>query len=128
MRGQAALEYMFLISVLLIFVGSIFVYAFQNMLITQRTAMAKQTVEKIAETADKVYRMGGGNITVLVTMPEGVVQSRVVNKTIILTLKIGDSTGDAVAFTAANVSGTIPISAGGYKITVASVNKTVRIS
>lgn len=127
MRGQAALEYMILLGVLLAFLGGIFVYSSQTSSLSLRTTQSIETVKAVADAADRIYKTGGGNTTVTVDIPNGVVNQSVANKAIRLTLSIGDQTGDAFAITAGNVTGSLPTTQGRYKIVVEMISSAVQV-
>lgn len=127
MKAQAALEYMILLGVLLAFLGGIFVYSSQTSSLSLRTTQSIETVRAVADAADRIYKTGGGNTTVMVDIPSGVVNQSVANKAIRLTLSIGDDTGDAFAVTAGNVTGSLPTGQGRYKIVVEMISSGVQV-
>lgn len=125
MRGQAALEYMFLIGLMFIILGIVFVYSSQASLLSLRTTQSAEAVRLIADAADRIYKLGGGNTTITVDIPAGVVNQSVANKAIKLTLSINDQTGDAFAATTGNVTGSLPTTQGRYKIVVEMLSSGV---
>jgi len=127
MRGQAALEYMFLIGLMFIILGIVFVYSSQASILSLRTTQSAETVQLIANAADRIYKTGGGNTTVIVDIPSGVVNQSVANRSIRLTLRIGDNTGDAFSVTAGNVTGSLPTVQGRYKIVVEMISSGVQV-
>lgn len=125
MKGQAALEYMFLLGILLAFLGGVLVYSSQTSILSLRSTQSAEAVKVVANAADRIYKTGGGNITVTVDIPSGVANQSVANKGIKLTLKIGGSTGDAFASTSGNVTGNLPTEQGRYKIAVEMLSSGV---
>ncbi len=118
MKAQAALEYMFLIGVLLVFLAGVFAYSSQTTFISLRTTQSTEAVKLVSAAADRVYKTGGGNATVMVDIPSGVVNQAVANKSIRLALRIGDDIGETFAVTAGNVTGSLPTAQGRHKIVV----------
>lgn len=118
MRGQAALEYMILLGVLMAFLGGIFAYSFQTSSVSIRTTQAREAVETIAAAADTLYKLGGGRTSVTVNIPAGVISQSLSGNAVRLRLEIGNDAGDAIAFTMANMTGAIPKQAGRYVIPI----------
>jgi len=118
MKGQAALEYTFLLGILFIILAVTIAYSTQTSLLSLRTIQSAEAVKLIADAADRIYKSGGGNTTITVDIPGGVVNQSVANKAIKLTLIVGNSTGDAFVVTAGNVTGQLPTSQGRYRIVV----------
>ncbi len=116
--GQAAMEYMFLMGLLFAILGAMLVYSSQTSLLSMRTTQAAESVQLVAAAADRIYKMGGGNTTVTIDVPAGVVGQNVSNKAVRLMMTIGNSTGEAFASTLANVTGSIPTAQGRYVMTV----------
>lgn len=118
MRGQSAIEYMVMIGVLFSMLTVVFIYSSQTSFLSLRATQSSEAVRIIADAADRIYKLGGGNITVTVDIPAGVVNQSVFGKAVKLSLTIGNQTGDAIAITAGNVTGSLPSAQGRYKIVV----------
>ncbi len=113
-KAQAGLEYIILLALLLAALVPIFIYSMDTSSVSIRTIQSREAVQRIANAADALYRLGGGKTTVYVYMPSGVESYSISQKIIKLTLRIGEGTGDIFARTEGDVSGTIVISEG-YK-------------
>lgn len=128
-RGQAALEYMLLLGVLLAFLVPVVVYSTETTARSVGALEGKRAVQSIAGAADRVYAMGGGRMYVLVTVPPGITGQSVANKTIRLTLSSGDAASDIVGSTIGNISGSMPVSYGTHRVFVEMLpNGVINIS
>ncbi len=117
-KAQAGLEYLMLVGLLLAFMAAVLVYSMQTSTLSIRTTQARETVQTLAEAAERLYKMGGGKATVTVTIPEGVVNYTFSGDTVRLSIMIGNEPGDAIAFTSVNVTGALPKSSGRYEIPI----------
>jgi len=118
LKAQAGIEYLFLVSVMLVLLTPIFIYSTQLATVTIRTTQAKDAVATLAEAAETVYRMGGGRIAVFITIPDGIVNYTIANRTIRLTTVVGSGYGHVFELFPANITGEIPTIPGRYKIFV----------
>lgn len=115
-KAQIGLEYIIIFAILLAALTPIFVYSINISSTSMRTMQSRTAVQTIATAANSLYKLGGGKTTITVNMPSGVDSYLVANRTIRLTLLIGDGYGDALALTDSNVTGTIPITEGVHNI------------
>ncbi len=111
-KGQSGLEYMIILAILLAALTPIIIYSLDTLSLSIRTAYSKEAVQKIAAAADNLYMMGGGKTTVAISIPSGVQELLLQNRTIRMRLKIGGSYGDAIAVTKANITGSFPTAEG----------------
>ncbi len=117
--GQASVEYVIIVGVLLIITIPFFYYAFSESNTNIKLNQADDAVKTIARAADSVYSFGpGSKQLVYITIPEGVSSSSVTSKTIQMQLSIFGGTSDIYAITKANLTGSIPTSRGTYKLSL----------
>lgn len=125
MKGQAATEYVIIISVILAAVIPIFYYAFSESNRTTRINQASDAVNTLARKAESVYALGTGSRDyVWIAVPTGVNSTLIANGTIRISFS---NLGDAIAITNVNVTGTIPTEPGTYRIAVEMLNNVVVI-
>ena len=115
-KAQIGLEYILIFAILLAALTPIFIYSINISSTSMRTTQSRTAVQTIATAANNLYKLGGGKTTITVNMPSGVDSYLVANRTIRITLLIGDGYGDALALTDSNVTGTIPITEGVHNI------------
>lgn len=126
--GQAGMEYLVLVGVFLTALVPIFLYSLDTTYLNIRTAQAKEASQTITSAADNLYKLGGGKTTIFVELPSGINSTTISNKTVIIRINVGTGVSSALAFTDANINGTLPTSDGLKKITVEVVGNTVQIS
>ena len=98
---------------------------------SQATAqvLASDAVNSIAYSADYLYSLGNQSATTLrIRLPEGIANSAVGSKTILLKLNTTAGTTDVFAVTKANVTGSLPKKSGYYLIKLQNVNSAINIS
>lgn len=128
MNGQAAMEYLLLIGLLFVVLTPVFLLSLNSTAVAIRFTEAKEAVEAIAAAADHLDQLGGGKQTIVVTIPAGVTSTKVGNQAIVVTVAVGGAAGDSVAFTDANVTGSIPAAPGRQEITLEVVGNAVQLS
>ncbi len=120
--GQAGVEYIVLIGVLLFFFIPIVYYS-----LTQATQSVKYTqveniVSRLAKAVDAVYALGPGSIEIIpITIPDGVLDTVIggsAEREIFLNITGYGGVSDVHATTRANVTGFLPIEKGTYFIKV----------
>ena len=129
MKAQVATEFLVIVSVSLIILIPIIYFAFFYAFESTTSSEVQRTANNIADTADYIYSLGNGSqATIQVSIPQGVINSSVTNKTI--SFKIGNRAGisDVIAVTKANVVGTVPSSVGIYKIKLQNLNGLIIIN
>jgi len=117
-RGQAGLEYILILAILLGALIPVFMYAADTSELSIRTTQSREAVQRIAAAADRLYAMGGGKMEVDVYLPSGIEAFSLGNGTVKLTLRIGEGTGDAFELTRGNLTGVLPVTEGYKKITL----------
>lgn len=132
MRAQSAIEFLIIVSMLLLILGPLWVEVSTILRQQQddlRVAYAKTAVSEIQRAADIVSIQGPpASIMVRVYIPTVVTGSTVAGKEIELTLKMANSTTDVVAQTRGPVAGSLPTIEGFYRITVKAENGYVNIT
>jgi uncharacterized protein (UPF0333 family) len=134
MRGQAAFEYMMMLSIVLAIL-SILTYYAEDMTAGSRkdiiVSNAVIAVNKIAEAADIVYTQGNtSQITLSVYIPENLQSIQIGNKTpgefpsrmIIMKISVDNGITDTVAVSKAPLMGSISVESGTKRIRIRSVN------
>lgn len=121
MRGQAAVEYMLLFGILLAFLVPVFVYSTQGSLLSIRTARMQEALRALDVAADELEKMGGGQITVFITLPEGIEGYSIENNTVKYTVRSDGSTSDAFFILKNNIIGKLPTEQGGHEINIAKL-------
>jgi len=130
--GQAAMEYLIVVGLVLAFIIPIWAYvssvqqqAGQQLSITY----AKNTAQKLASTADLVFSQGPpAKVRVNVFIPKNIESVSVAGNTINLRMYVDSTISDVFATATANVSGTLPTSEGNYFIIVEAKDGYVQIS
>jgi len=120
-RGQASVEYLILVGVMLAFIIPIFYYSLTEISNSLRINQAESAVNLIAGKIDNVYTLGSGNReTVKITLPKGTVSLGIIeNKSIELKLLIfGNQTEIFKNTKANNIIGSFPIEPGVYHLQI----------
>ncbi|MBI5391981.1 hypothetical protein HZB00_03175 [Candidatus Woesearchaeota archaeon] len=116
---------MIFIGILLVVSVPLFFYAAQYLSQQVKVNEASDTVNVLAQKADAVYALGPGTRDyVWVTIPSGVQNVRIGNKSVQLTFS---SIGDVNALTRVNVTGYLPTAQGTYRIVVEMTDSSVFI-
>ena len=116
-RGQAALEYLILIGVLLVLLISLFNYVFYHSAQNLKIDQAEDTVQTLGKTADTLYALGPGNRDfIYVNIPSSVRETRVEENLIMIRLYLFGGESDFYVLTDAQVNGTLPTEKGRHKI------------
>jgi len=120
--GQAAIEYMMIISItLVIMIPLLFLV---NSYMSQgkdelKIRALEDSVDSLAEVSDMVYFQGyPAKMTVNFYVPEGVTTTNVSESLIRVKLRTSSGFQDIIAFTQANLTGSLPTGSGIYKLTI----------
>ncbi len=117
--GQASVEYVILVGILLVILIPLFYYAFTTSSEKVKLSQAESTVYSLATAADEVYALSPGTKKyVWISIPGGI-ESSVLNGSEI-TLRVHTSGGgsDYTAFSKSIIVGNIPTEKGVYRIPV----------
>ena len=118
-RGQAAIEYVILIGTLMVFLIPIVYYALNESSYRLKLNQIDNAVKRVAKVADVVYALGpGAQDVVVITIPYGVESAGVGNYSINLKVSALGGVSDYGYRTIGNVSGSLPIQPGTYRILV----------
>ncbi len=115
-RGQAALEYMMIIGMVLIILTPMIYYAYQQNETAIRSSQARLAASRIASAADSVYAQGPGARAYLdVLLPSGYSQQSFVSENVV-NIRVSTPAGinDVIQIAKANMSGSLPAEPG-YK-------------
>ncbi|MBI2084715.1 MAG: hypothetical protein HYT70_03855 [Candidatus Aenigmarchaeota archaeon] len=128
MKSQVALEYLFVIGLVTMIILPIFYFSTTNSLDSVRVSQAQDTVDALAKASDYVYSLGvGSSEKISIIIPDGVLESSVQNKTILLRLQLSSGVSDMKAVTKANVTGSVPNATGTYNVIVNMTGSYVEI-
>ncbi len=122
-RGQASVEYLAIIGIVLVVTIPLFFYSFQKSSENIKINQADDAVNTVARAADSVYALGpGAKRFVWVTIPQGTTGSSINNNSVQLQITIFGGISDIHASSRANLIGVMPYEAGVYKIPVESLD------
>ncbi|MCW1296417.1 MAG: hypothetical protein OH319_01915 [Candidatus Parvarchaeota archaeon] len=133
MKSQVAIEYMILISLILLLLVPIWIYLMLSRIQLQddlSISYAKDAVNRIKDAADLVYIQGSpARVKVNIYIPENVHSINFTDRTIIIKLRTSAGLVDIHAETLANITGQLPVQSGYYEVIVKSevgyVNVTI---
>lgn len=132
MKSQVSVEYLIIISVAIMILIPIILYANELLLGYKddtKISLARNAVEKIGENVDWVYSQGApAKRSLEVYIPEGIEQINLENKTILFKIKTRAGTSDIFYTTVANLSGSIPMQSSYYKLSLTAHQNFVNIS
>lgn len=121
-KAQVAVEFVIIFAFILVILLALI--AVNQDLVTSinsqlRAAKAKVTINDLSEAAQRVYQQGvGAQTKVFVSIPSGVVNTQVLNQTLLITLAGTTAERDVYGNLNFQVSGFIPSEEGNYWITV----------
>ncbi len=133
--GQAGVEYIVLIGVLMFFFIPIVYYSLTQATTSVKFSQVENIVNRVGKAADAVYALGPGAAEIIpITIPEGVVGTQIggpAEHEIVLNVTGYSGISDVHVSTKANITGSLPIEKGTYYIKVEAlsggiVNITVR--
>lgn len=132
MRGQAALEYLVMLGLLLVVLMPVWVYV--NSASTQeklesRVSSAKYAAQRIAEAADAVYVQGPpAKLSIYVNIPDGTKDVFFSEREITFRIASAGGYSDAFAQTLGPMQGNVTTAAGQQKIVVQATDYYVNIT
>lgn len=119
LRGQASLEQIILVALLLAFVTVMFVLATNYSANTTEILQAQNTVDQLTAAADFVYTLGPNSEEyVTVYLPDSLAGWNITGKAIMLTMQTSAGRTDVFSYSKANLVGTLPAFSGTQKILV----------
>ena len=126
--AQAAIEYVILVGVILVFLIPVIHYSLNEANISLKINQLDNSVRRVAKAADAVLAVGGGAAEIVtITLPYGIESSTVGSNRVALKVSMFGSFSDVVYTTRANVAGNLPISPGTYRIVVKALNNNTVI-
>ncbi len=127
--GQAGIEYVILIGLLLAFLIPIIHYAWTESNTNVKFSQLDNAARRIAAAADAVFSVGPGTSQVVViTLPKGVNETKVENNEVLIRASTGIGISDFHASTKASIVGNIPKSEGTHHIIIQALDDgTVRV-
>ena len=118
-RGQAGIEYIVLIGVLLVFLIPIVYYSLDQSSFQVKVSQIENALKRLTKASDSVYALGpGARDVVVITMPHGIEEIQIENYTINFKVSILGGISDYGFPTIANVTGTFPKTPGTYRILI----------
>ncbi len=132
MKSQAALEYMLVLSLALLFIIPFFLLA-QNSVRDLDSNInlieSKETIEKLSDGAKLVYAQGeDAKMSLYVKFPKNIISTHVVQQMLIINIGANSMNNSIFEVFDFNVTGTLPDTYGTHKIILININNTVNIS
>jgi len=129
-KGQASMEYLFIIAFLLLAIGLLFVFSLIIFDDTNRQSKAQIAISKLKNAADEVDGLGNGNTKfVEISLPGGVNEGIAIGNDLFFILDVSGGTTPASDRSYAQVSYvTLPTSEGIHQMKVESIDGNVLIS
>lgn len=120
--GQAGIEYVILLGVLLFFFIPIIYYSLTESTLQVKMSQAENIVNRLGKAVDAVFALGPGSAEIIpITVPDGVMSTLVGGQTqreIILNLTGFGGISEVHTSTRANITGSLPTTKGTYFIKV----------
>jgi len=131
MKAQASFEYLVIVSIVIIAVGIIGTYVYQQNQLGTASKQAEIAANVIKSAADNVYAQGpGAKSTITVVFPDGYYpqQSKVANYTIQIAVSTPYGINTIVATTKGNISGSLPNGPGTKVLTLELIDGYVNVT
>ena len=130
--GQAAFEYLVIVSMILFFMIPIWGYVTSTQANTNTELIltyAQTAANQIVDASNLVYSQGPpAKVRINVYIPHKVTNISIVNNTIKLEVKFNGEFSDIFAFSNSVLNGSVPFDEGNYKVYIEAVNDYVQIS
>lgn len=131
-RGQAGIEYVILIGLLLFFFIPLIHYSFQETNNAVRASQLDSFVSRLSKAIDAVHSIGpGATEIVVITLPKGVSEATLQNginpgdpSEIVLKVQFYGGVSDVHASVKPKLQGELPTAAGTYHMRVSSISET----
>lgn len=122
--GQAAIEYMMIISITLVIMIPLLFLVNSYMAEGKdelRVRALEDSVNSLAEVSDMVYFQGyPAKMTMNFYVPEGVVLAEANENLLRVRIRTSSGNQDIVSFTQANLTGSLPTNSGTYRLSIAA--------
>lgn len=118
MRAQVAIEYLFIVGIVLVAISILTAIIWQQSEVATRTNQAQIAADSIAHAADSIYAQGPGAKTQInVYFPNGYEPSAssIGDRKIVINVFTPAGSTDALSITKANITGSLPTD-NGYKV------------
>ena len=116
-KSQTGVEYLIIVSILLIILTVIFVYVKTQYTDSTRIEQASDAVRSLVSAADRIYSIGPGAKTfVYVTLPDGIISTNISKKEIVIKMRTSAGELDILDSTLGEINGSIPKDSGIHKI------------
>ena len=132
MRAQAAMEYLSIVGIILVFIIPIWAYLIT---VEQETASelslsySKNAVRQIADASSLVYSQGPpAKISFQIYVPPGVNSISFDNKSVVFNVSLGAVYTDVFATSTAAMNGTLPKDEGYYTVEITAIDGFVQIN
>jgi uncharacterized protein (UPF0333 family) len=130
-RGQAAFEYLVIISLILVFLTPIWAYVTSMQQQTNVELMltyAKNAANQIADASNLVYSQGPpAKVRINIYIPYSVENVTIVNNSIDFRVRVNSEVTDIFAFSNAQLNGSIPREQGYYWVNIEAKDNIVQI-
>jgi uncharacterized protein (UPF0333 family) len=132
MKAQVAVEYLIItgigLTLVLISVGYLS-STYQNYSDENKISLAKNTVNKIGETADLVFSQGPpAKMKIEIYIPDGVEEISFANKTVLFSIKTSAGISDIFYESVPQIVGNLPSEKGNYYVSLSAEEDYVNIS
>ena len=112
-NGQASVEYVILVGILLVILLPLFYYAFMTSSEKVKWSQAESTIYSLAKAADEVYALSPGTKKyVWISIPGGIERSIINGSEVTLVVHTGGGSSDYTAFSKAIIVGNVPTEKG----------------
>jgi len=129
MKAQVALEYLIIASIVLGSAIILFYFAINYSSESISISQAKESIGTLSKAIDYVYALGpGSQTTVIIDVPQNIVDSYVVQNEIGFKIGVGGQIIDIYEVTKASVSGNLPTTYGRHVVILSSTDEGVVIS
>jgi len=129
MKGQAAIEYMFILGFLVLAMTPILYYSLQGQGAYITINQAEDAAAAIANTVNSVYALGSGSRDIVwVTLPKQVVNVSLDNNEVLVQIKVGEGLSDIISQTKVAMNGSVLAEPGTYKLAVVAFDNIVQVS
>ncbi len=129
MKGQFATEMLTIVVIGLFIIIPLFYFSLFHSSQAASQIVATDAVNSIANTADYLYSLGNQSATtIIIKIPESIVSTAIINKTILLKLQTTAGVQDVFAITKANITGFLPNKTGDYQIKLQNLGNRINIT
>ncbi len=122
-RGQAGIEYVIMVGLLLFFLVPILSYSVTEANLNIRINQIENAMGRVTRAANTVYGLGPGSMQVVtITVPSGIISSSIQGKEVVYVVSMFGKTSDVYYPTKIIVNGTMPTKPGTYRIAIRTLD------